>query len=196
MQSVPPGEIAFLTSRNDGRVSLVHHNERVGAAAFTAAIEWYWYAPGTPRNRFFDCYHVRWEDIDWIVTVFPIGRLDACRRLARQLGVRIANGTPRITVGEPRFIVAGRDDNMVDLREGGLTWLEFPGTHLADGTENLRMFAIENDDTSPVYKASRRDLGSMGQATTEINAAFQRGIRLTPAQIADYIYGPSYPVTR
>lgn len=195
MQVVPPDEVAFLTTRHDGRVSLVHHVARIGAAAFVAAIEWYWYAPGTPRSRFYDSYTTNWQGIDWIVTRLPIGRLDACRGLARRLGLRIANGTPRITAPQPgavSVILAGRDASMADMRHG-LVWLDFPGAHFADGSENLRMFAIENDKGSPVYANRARDEQAMRAADFEINDTFQRGVRLTPAQIADYIYGPSYP---
>ena len=48
-----PEEIAACVTRPDGRVYLVAYMSRIGAAALSAAIEWYWYPPKTSRNRFF-----------------------------------------------------------------------------------------------------------------------------------------------
>ena len=70
----------------------------------------------------------------------------------------------------------------------------FPGTMRLDGTENYALFTLESDRNSPIYRNNERDFDTMFQATLEICVLLNRGISLTPAQIADYIYGSgSFP---
>lgn len=177
MPELPIAEITKIVTRDDGRVFLIADRRRVAASAFFAAIEWYWYAPNTPRNRFYDAYVTEWMDLPWAVVAFPNGRLPAARRLAKQLGLRVVDGVP----------------TALDVRNGVVTPTHFPGARLPNGRENLGMFNVENDKDSPVYRNVRRDAEAMLQATDEINDILNRGVSLTPAQIADYIYGPGFP---
>jgi hypothetical protein len=179
MSEVSAAEISRIVTRDDDRVFLIANAGRVAAAAFFAAIEWYWYAPKTPRNRFYDCYVTEWTDLRWMVVAFPQGRLPAARRLAKQLGLRIADGVP----------------TQLEKRNNALVPTFFPGATLPNGRDNLSMFAVENDKGSPVYRNVRRDHEAMLQATGEIVGILNRGASLTPAEIADYIYGPGFPAT-
>lgn len=176
MAETPISELVFHVTRDDGRVFLVSMGNRVAAPALVAAIEWYWYAPGTPRNRFFDTWFVMWQEMAWYVCAFPIGRFAAVKSLARRLGLRIADGTPLL------------------MQASGESW--FPGARLPDGRSNRSMFTVENDTGSPIYRNSRRDNAAMLQASIEINTTLNRGVRLSAAQIADYIYGPGFPLER
>jgi hypothetical protein len=186
-------EVIQVVTRRDGRVFLIGMTQRVGLTAFIAAIEWYWYTPGTPRNRFFDVYFTEWEDIHYVIAAFPIGRLDAARRLAKQLGLRIGNGVPTM-VQVAGAGVSGSTGYPPGHPLEGLIPTFFPGGVLPNGRDNTAMFTVENDKGSPVYRNRIRENDGMLRAGHEINEALNRGVRLTPAQIADYIYGPGFPL--
>lgn len=187
-------EIIEIVTRRDGRVFLVGMAQRIGLSAFFAAIEWYWYTPHSPRNRFFDVYVTEWEDIDYVIAAFPIGRLDAARRLAKQLGLRIGNGVPTM-VQVAGAGVSGSNRYPPGHPLEGFIPTFFPGGVLQNGRYNTAMFTVENDRGSPVYKNRVRENNGLLQATHEINEALNRGVRLTPPQIADYIYGPGFPLS-
>jgi len=178
--------------RNDGRVRLVSHISRVGATALLAAIEWYWYPPGTERSRLFDIYGAEWADTHWIITVFPQGRLHAVRRLARQLGLRVADASP-IAMGQGviRAIAASYPSRLSGLLDRDRVQT-FPGAILPNGGDNTAILTLEYDKQNPTLKNRPRDEEAMRQASAEINELFNRGQRLTPAQIVDYIYGSGF----
>jgi hypothetical protein len=184
-----------LTARND-RVFLISFVQRVGATALIAAIEWYWYPPSSERNRLFEVYGTEWHGMHWLITAFPSGRLPAVRRLAKQLGLRITDGSP-VMIGETGAIniqSSSRPSHLAEFTVQDLPMEFFPGTMLSDGRENLAVFTIENDSGSPVYKNRQRDEQAMFQASGEVSKMLNRGIKLTPRQIADYIYGAgSFP---
>ena len=181
-------ELSAEMLRNDGRVWMVSHISRVGATAMIAAIEWYWYPPDTSRSRLLSIYGVTWAGTHWTITVFPRGRLAAVRRLARQLGLRVADGSPLSITGHKFQAIAAAYPSRLTakLRE---QYALFPGAILPDGTDNTSIVTLEYDAGSPLYKNRIRDEEAMRQASGEVNELFNRGHRLTPAQIADYIYG-------
>lgn len=192
---LPLDEIAAQIVKKDGRVHLVAHAQRVGLEAFNAAIEWYWYQPHTSRSRFYDISVTDWHETIWTVTSFPDGRLPAVRRLAKQLGLRIADGPP-VMMGDEgsrfKVLATSRPSRLTAFDHTSIAY--FPGTFLPDGKENPAIFTIENDRGSPVYKNRKRDDEAMQQASEEVCEILNRGIRLTPAEIADYIYGTgSFP---
>jgi hypothetical protein len=184
-------DIAKCVTTRAGRVFLISHVSRIGISAFCAAIEWYWYPPNTSRNRFFDVYAANWHGMKWIIIALPIGRLPATQRLAKQLGLRIADGSP-VIMGDQRsqvIVQATLRPSKIDavLKETPMAF--FPGTLLPNGQENEFIYTVENDHGSPVYKNRRNDAETISQASGEINDMLNKGIKLTPAQIADYIYG-------
>jgi hypothetical protein len=194
MSDIPPEELTRIIGNDTARTYLVFVESRIAASAFIAAIEWYWYPPGNPRNRFFDFYPVIWHDLLWGVAAFPTGRLEAVLRLAKQLGLCLANGAP-IIFGDPDSIVifqaAARPDSdaVTQAKSQGMLPDYFPGTFKANGEINRSIFTIESDANSPIYKNRVKDNQAMQQAGDEVNKILNRGTRLTPAQIADYIYG-------
>jgi hypothetical protein len=189
---LPEDRVAELVTRGDGRIYLIAHITRVAVPAFAAAIEWYWYPPDSERNRLFDVYSTKWAALDWIIIAFPNGRLPAVRRLAKQLGLRLADGVPTV-VGNPGAVImaqfALRPSMARQYGIDGLSLHYFPGSRLANGRDNETIFTVEYDKNSPLYKTKKNDDEAMMQATFEINDLLNRGKKLTPAQIADYIYG-------
>jgi hypothetical protein len=191
-------DIPGIVTRRDGRAYVVSNASRVGVAALYAAIEWYWYSPATSRNRFYDIYGTDWRGMSWVIVAFPQGRLDAVRRLAKQIGLRVVDGSP-VMIGRDHssllIQVTSRPSQLSDFIKRDDVPIEFfPGTILPNGLDNLSIFTIENDENSPVYKNRQHDDEAMLQATIEINDILNKGVKLTPAQIADYIYGSgSFP---
>jgi hypothetical protein len=200
MFELPEERVAEVVARGDGRIYLVSHSGRIAVPAFAAAIEWYWYPPDSSRNRLFDVYGTDWFGLGWVITAFPSGRFAAVRRLAKQLGLRIADGAPTVVGNKHGAILmqfTSRPSKMrgampPDFPHDALRY--FPGAILPNGRENDCLFTVEYDRDSPLYKNKKNDEDAMMQASAEINEAFNRGVRLTPAQIADYIYGSgSFP---
>jgi hypothetical protein len=185
-------DVGALILRNDGRVHIATNTVRIGAAALFAAVEWYWYQPGTPRNRLFDVSCCEWRGMNWAVMSFPSGRLQAVQRLAKQIGLRIADGPPIVIGREGGFAViqaTSRPSNLEHYRRQGVPIDVFPGGVLRDGRDNLSIFNVEYDKGNPSYESKRQHEEGMHTAGLEVNEALNRGVRLTPLQIADYIYG-------
>ena len=192
MQITSHADLAAHILRGDGRVHIAAHMDRIGAAALFAAVEWYWYAPNTSRNRFYDISLCEWRDMRWAVMSFPAGRLHAVQRLAKQIGLRIADGPP-IMLGRAGGVAViqatSRPSRLSDFRQQGVPIDIFPGGVLPDGRDNLSIFTVEYDKGNPAYETKRQNETGMHEAGLEVNEALNRGVRLTPLQIADYIYG-------
>lgn len=189
---MPLDDIAAVILRNDGRVHIATNILRVGGAALFAAVEWYWYQPGTSRNRLYDVACCEWRNLHWAVMSFPNGRLHAVERLAKQIGLRIAVGPPIMmgTEGSRAMIQAtSRPSRLDEYRRQGIAIEIFPGGMLPDGRDNLAIFTVEYDKDNPTYENKRQNEEGMHEAGLEINEVLNRGVRLTPYQIADYIYG-------
>ena len=192
MQIMSHADVAAQILRNDGRVHIASGTQRIGAAALFAAVEWYWYTPGTPRNRFYDIALCEWRNLRWAVMSFPKGRLHATQRLAKQIGLRIADGPPIMMGREGGFAVIQATvypSRLGDYRRQGVPIDIFPGGVMPDGRDNLAIFNVEYDKGNPAYENKRQNEEGMYEAGLEVNETLNRGVRLTPLQIADYIYG-------
>jgi hypothetical protein len=181
-------EMARYVTLDNGKIFIASGGNRVASPAFIAAVEWYWYEPHTPRNNRFDIVGMEWVGQQWVVMSFPEGRFPAVRRLAKQLGLRIADGSP-IDLGKaPIHVLA--TSRWTQLGPDLQAVVEFfPGGLLPDHKDNPRIFNIEYDRGNPIYKNRQRDEDAMMAASIEVNDMLNRGIKLTPAEIADYIYG-------
>ena len=189
---MPLDDITALILRNDGRVHIVANVQRIGAAALFAAVEWYWYPPDSSRNRFFDVSVCDWRHMRWAIMSFPNGRLHAAQRLAKQIGLRIVDGPPVMFGREGGLAViqaTSRPSRLDHYSRQGVPIEIFPGGVLPDGRDNLSIFNVEYDRGNPAYENKRKNEEGMHEAGLEVNEIMNRGVRLTPFQIADYIYG-------
>lgn len=176
--------------RRQDLAHLVFARARPGALVLAVCVEWYWYAPGTPRNRFFHLRLLEWEGMDWAAASFPQPRLPAARRLAKQLGMRLADGVPTLLARGPAAAAsASARPSSAAIREAGLEARFFPGAGLADGGDNRAMWQVENDPASPVYLNRRRIDEDVFAAEDEIARVFANGHRPTPREVADYVWG-------
>lgn len=195
MKIMTSDEIAGVVCRSDGRVCLAAQAQRIGVLSFYAAIEWYWYAPNTTRSRFFEVYCTIWHDMPWAVAAFPVGRLPAVRQLAKRLGLRVSDFPPVLIKNNDNFYIQGsmRPSRRAEFEAQGFPMEFFPGAVLANGQANPRLMTVESDSHSPIYKNIKVDEQTMQQADREISDVLNRGQKLTPAQITDYIYGSDFP---
>jgi hypothetical protein len=159
-------EPEFLKFENN--IHLVSMTTRPGSYALISAIEWFWFSPKKNLNHLFNLTIVRWEGLDWLVTSIPKYKLQAVKQLAKQLGMRIADGVP------------------VMIKNGG-TFI-FPGGSL-NGSNNKDMFTIENDHGSPIYTNSTKTHQDIRSAENEVNDGFVNGVEWTPEKIVEYVYG-------
>jgi hypothetical protein len=182
-----PDEIAkYVYSVGDDRVNLVTFPQRVGVNALCAAMEWYWYKPGTPESDLYQVNGARWEGLTWLIITMTRNRLEDARDLAGKIGLRFANGVPAVLVGTG--FAKGFVSERLSRLKGQATM--FPGGLLADGTDNLSMFAVESNSNSPVADR-RRALPTqvLEDRDIEINDMFNKGRILTPEQIVEHLYG-------
>lgn len=184
--------------RRQDLAHLAFTSERPGAVAFITCCEWYWYTPDTPRNRFFHLNVMTWEAMVWAVASFPAARLPAARKLASQLGMRLADGVPTLLIAAraASVTVSARPSRAAELRAAGMEPRFFPGAALADGRDNRAAWHIENDRGSPVYLNRRRLDEEVKAAEGEIQEVFKRGHRPTPREVADYVWGDAAPHLR
>lgn len=183
-------EAAELLTRNDQRIHLVSMMGRLGASALMATLEWTFFRPGEPDAKYFDVHVVLWSGHPFFVASLPAARQIEARRIAKQLGVRLVRGLPVIFASGATTIVAtSGPSRLAQLGVPANAASFFPGAKLPDGRDNPAIFVVENDHNSPVYRNLETDFQAMCSAEDEIVDLLNRGVRLTPAQIADYIYG-------
>jgi hypothetical protein len=173
--------IRFVTEPS-GRIHLVMLTTRPGVMALLGAIEWTWFPPGGPRAAQIGVCGLEWEGLAWVIASLPKAKLADVCRMARRLGMRIANGVPTILVpaspGEPE-----------SHQFPGFAARYFPGAARPDGSDNMAVHTVENDKDSPVYRNSTRLESEILQCEREAVAALNRGMKLSVRQIADYMYG-------
>ncbi len=165
-----------------GTIHLVSMSTRPGSFALISAIEWFWFSPKKDLNHLFNLTIVRWEGLDWLVASIPKHKLKDVKQLAKQLGMRIADGVPTLI----RCIEPGEKP---DKTYDGAGIFIFPGGNLNNGSSNKDMFTIENDTGSPIYTNSKKDHQDIKSAEGEIVDGFINGVEWTPEKIVEYIYG-------
>lgn len=173
-------ELEFLKYKDN--VHLVSMLERPGSLALISSIEWFWFSPKKSLNHLINMAIVKWEDINWVVTSFPEHKLQDAKQLAKQLGMRIADGVPTII----RHVKPGENPDKKFSSEMGA--FIFPGG-IINGLDNKNMFTIENDSDSPIYANSERTNKDIMSAEKEIVTGFVNGVEWTPEKIVEYIYG-------
>ena len=172
-------EPEFLKFKDN--IHLVSMTTRPGSYALISAIEWFWFSPKKNLNHLFNLTIVRWEGLDWLVVSIPKHKLQAVKRLAKQLGMRIADGVPSL-------IRHMEPDEKPDRTLEGVGVFVFPGGIL-NGSDNKYMFTIENDSGSPIYTNSTKTHQDIRSAENEVNDGFVNGVEWTPEKIVEYIYG-------
>jgi hypothetical protein len=172
-------ELEFLKYKDN--IHLVTMTTRPGSFALITAIEWFWFSPRKNLNHLFNLTLIKWEGLDWLVVSIPKYKLQEVKKLAKQLGMRIANGVPTMI----RYIEPGEKP---DRTWDGAGIFIFPGGSV-NGSDNRDMFTIENDSGSPIYSNSERSHQDIKSAEGEVVDGFINGVEWTPEKIVEYVYG-------
>lgn len=162
-------------------IHLVTMASRPGSYALISAIEWFWFSPKKDLNHLFNLTIVKWEGLNWLVASIPKYKLKDTKRLAKQLGMHIADGVPTMI----RKIEPGEKP---DKTYNGAGVFIFPGG-LVNGSDNGDMFTIENDTGSPIYSNCVKTHQDIKSAENEVNDGFINGVEWTPEKIVEYVYG-------
>src|ERR1700719_946525 len=85
-------ELEFLKLKDN--IHLVTMTTRPGAIALVSSIECFWFSPKKNLNHLFNITMLEWEGIHWSVVSIPKYKLQPVKKLAKQLGMRIADGVP------------------------------------------------------------------------------------------------------
>jgi hypothetical protein len=169
----------FLNYKDN--IHLVTMTTRPGSFAFITAIEWFWFSPRKDLNHLFNLTVVRWEGLDWLVVSIPKDKLPDVKKLAEQLGMRVADGVPSI-------IRHTEPDEKPDRTYDGAGVFIFPGGAV-NGKDNKDMFTIENNHGSPIYTNCKKTHQDIRSAENEVNDGFVNGVAWTPEKIVEYVYG-------
>jgi hypothetical protein len=154
---------------------------RPGSFALITSIEWFWFSPKKNLNHLFNLTIVKWEGLDWLVTSIPKYKLQEVKKLAKQLGMRIADGVPMM-------IRTINPNEKPDKTYAGMGMFMFPGGRL-NGSDNKDMFTIENNTGSPIYANCEKSHQDIRSAEDEVNDGFINGVEWTPEKIVEYVYG-------
>jgi len=74
---------------------------RIGVRLFVVKLEYFYFEPGTPKNDEFIFHVIDWQDMSWAVVSIPKGYLELAKKVAAEVGLRIADGVPHsITAGQ------------------------------------------------------------------------------------------------
>jgi hypothetical protein len=147
---------------------------RPGALWFTAKLEHDHFPPATPKNEAFNIRFINWPVKDgqlWCVISIPLTKRSLADQVAKETGMRIANGVPRLFNPLPDCpnmiaVCAVRDDPRL-----GIKFVEsFP-------MDNERVWTLENDKNSEMYKSEEGRKKTLAREEREVNAIFE-GFRL------------------
>lgn len=94
-------DINELLNRRD----LVHYigmvnPPRPGIRECFTTLEYIHFPPGTALNDEFQLAVVEWNDIGWIIVSIPLTKASLMETVARQCGLRVADGIPMMVTGE------------------------------------------------------------------------------------------------
>lgn len=151
-------------------------SSRPGGLALAMAVEWYWFDPHTPLNNDFQIYEIAWREMTWLVFACPAIRHDDIKKLAAQIGMRVADGVPRL--------IMPHRPGMVRLGGAlvGAGMETFPGG--IEGEKN--MWSIENAFTPP-------DPIAAYARESKLRGIFLTGGKPTPRAIHEFIWGDTAP---
>jgi len=175
------------------KAHLVMMEIRPGVISFLAALENYWYRPGTKQANLFTLHNINWQELDWYIASFPLTRLPAVRVLANLLKLRLGNGVPTII----KSASEADSESVPHPRIPGMVANFFPGSKMPDGKDNMNMLTVE-------YLSGAHPLGggsgtavfsgpeaqAVRQREAEINYLLNhKRMHIIPQHIFDYIYG-------
>jgi len=76
------------------------HPGRIGFALFSTLLEYRHYPPDTLKNDLFQLVVLKWEEIYWGVISIPIWDKVFADRIAKETGLKFADGIPSMIGGE------------------------------------------------------------------------------------------------
>ena len=85
--------------KDSSKLHLIVDMSRIGAGLFNVKIEYTYFPPRSGRNYLYEMTLMRWPDNQygvWAVSSFPIEFKPQAEAIAKECGLRIANGIPTI----------------------------------------------------------------------------------------------------
>jgi len=98
---VERGNDAFIQQGNDiSKLHLILDMQRIGGNLFCVKLEYTYFPPRSGRNKLFDMALLQWPNGDfalkWAVLSFPLEYRPQAEALAKECGLRIADGVPHV----------------------------------------------------------------------------------------------------
>lgn|GEM_PF-5720569 len=108
-------------ARDESLFILVGDIIRPNVHFFFVQLEHLYFPPGTPANDLFEYSVLKWEDMLYLIGVFPRRYADEAMHIAYKLGLRFADGVPTVLdhKGARQFPVNGKFMFTLETRGGG-----------------------------------------------------------------------------
>lgn len=91
---------AFIQQGKDtSKLHLIVDTSRIGAGLFNVKMEYTYFAPRSGKNYLFEMVMMRWPDANsflWTIASFPIEFRPQAEALAKECGLRFADGIPTV----------------------------------------------------------------------------------------------------
>jgi hypothetical protein len=126
---------------------------RPGSAAFARVLELKYYRPGTPRNDQFNISFIR--DFGgpgmppWVVIHIPLIDRTIAEQVAKETGMKLADGLP--------FIFSGNERHEFPLQERVLTLENAPSSKVYDGPDGVREIEEQGAEMIRVLEAEQAE---------------------------------------
>jgi len=92
-------ESLVVQGRDTSKLHLIVDMSRIGAGLFNVKMEYTYFAPRSGRNYLFEMVMMRWPDANtflWAIASFPIEYRPQAEAMAKECGLRLADGIPTI----------------------------------------------------------------------------------------------------
>jgi hypothetical protein len=161
------GEYGSVIKTTDEEIQNLAKNERFvhfagsvipprpGVRLFAAKLEYSYFEPGTPRNDEFILHVINWQGMSWAVVSIPREYMEAAKKIAAEVGLRIADGVPHLIVGGQTHPFPMNTENVFALEN-------VPGHEIYENNPNrlAELLAKEDHEVEEIergHKSSRRN---------------------------------------
>ena len=96
-------EALVVQGKDTSKLHLIVDTSRIGASLFNVKMEYTYFAPRSGKNYLFELVLMRWPDPNtflWAIASFPIEYRPQAEAMAKECGLRLANGVPTIFDGD------------------------------------------------------------------------------------------------
>lgn len=128
---------------------------RPGVRLFAVKMEYFHFEPGTPKNDEFIFHIVNWEEMTFGVISIPKEYMDLAKKVAQEVGLRIADGIPHMLLGGQSRPFPMDTDNVFTLEN-----VSGHAVYSSDPQTMFNLFAKENYEMEEIFRKQKSSRGN------------------------------------